>query len=264
MSSGAASIDCLSVPDRWLDSPIRVCVIGAGGTGGEVLDQLCRLHMTLCALDHPGGLQVACFDGDDVSASNIGRQRFGRSDIGQNKAVTLVNRINLFYGLTWSAVPFHWSKDEMASSCDLLITAVDSAAVRQEIAAHHGGQCLWLDFGNGASSGQAILGELGKRVGRIPHVIDLFPDMADDPNDGPSCSVAEAIRSQGFGVNAALVTSAMGSLLWPLLRKGKLTIHGLFMDLDRGHINSLPVDPAQWALFGYEPAEPSSEAPLPW
>jgi hypothetical protein len=32
-------------------------------------------------------------------------QPFGRSEIGMNKALVLVNRINLFWGLDWQAIP---------------------------------------------------------------------------------------------------------------------------------------------------------------
>lgn len=240
--------------------PTRIRVIGAGGTGGEVVDHLCRLDATLRALGHPG-LSVTLYDGDDVSESNIGRQRFSPAEVGHNKAVCLIHRINLFYGLDWEAVPFDFDVNE-SLCCDLVITATDSAAFRQALADrfrddgwHHYCAPLWLDFGNGASDGQAILGHLfeARSSEYLPNVIDLYPDMVDDPNDGPSCSVAEAIRKQAFGVNAALVSQAFASLIWPLFRQGRIDRHGLFMDVATGVVQPLHIDPLEWSMFGYTP-----------
>lgn len=254
-------------PEWLFRDRVRIAVIGAGGTGGEVVDNLCRLHATLVALEHPG-LHVTLVDGDEVSASNVGRQRFSPMDVGTNKAVSLINRVNLFYGLDWEGAPLDWTPDMNLPK--LTITATDSAALRHQVAAcgqqettrnpyglYRHNDDLWLDFGNGQYDGQAILGHLNdlndEDVVRLPHVIDLYPDMADDPNDGPSCSVEEAIRQQGFGVNGTLVHNAFASLVWPLFRHGKIKRHGLFMDAQAGSVNPLHIDPVEWAMMGYEP-----------
>lgn len=253
------------VPRGWLDSRVKVLVIGAGGNGGDVLDQLGRLNQVLLGLGHPG-LAVSCMDGDTVSPYNIGRQRFSQRDVGANKAVTLINRINLFYGIDWQAWPVAWDAEIGFERAELIVSAVDKASVRHEIAATGAAHLcrLWLDFGNSEYEGQAILGELGEHDNnagwRLPHVVDLFPEMRDDQNDGPSCSMAEAIRSQSFGVNSALVATGVAALLWPLFRKGGLDIHGVFMDLRRGSFRSLGIDEQQWAMLGHTPVAPSAGA----
>lgn len=81
--------------------PVTVHVIGAGGTGSQVATNLARMDMALRALGHPG-LHVTVFDPDTVSEANIGRQLFSASEIGLNKAVVLVTRINRFFGDTWT------------------------------------------------------------------------------------------------------------------------------------------------------------------
>ena len=91
--------------DNYLLSPhhpVSVHVIGAGGTGSQVGTNLARMDMALRALGHPG-LHVTVFDPDTVSKANIGRQLFSESEIGLNKAVALVTRINRFFGSTWGA-----------------------------------------------------------------------------------------------------------------------------------------------------------------
>ncbi len=45
---------------------------------------------------YPYGLEVTLMDGDTVSETNCVRQPFSWSDVGQNKATILINRINLF------------------------------------------------------------------------------------------------------------------------------------------------------------------------
>ena len=84
--------------------PVTINLIGAGGTGSQVLTCLARLDVTLRALDHPG-LFVTLYDPDEVTEANIGRQLFGYSDFGLNKAVCLISGINNFFGNDWRAVP---------------------------------------------------------------------------------------------------------------------------------------------------------------
>lgn len=53
--------------------PATVNIIGAGGTGSQVLTCMARLDVTLRALGHPG-LFVTLYDPDIVTEANIGRQ----------------------------------------------------------------------------------------------------------------------------------------------------------------------------------------------
>ena len=84
--------------------PVTVNVIGAGGTGSQVLTCLARFDTALRGLGHPG-LFVTVYDPDTVTEANIGRQLFSPSDIGLNKAQCLVTRMNNFFGNGWKAVP---------------------------------------------------------------------------------------------------------------------------------------------------------------
>ena len=84
--------------------PVTVNVIGAGGTGSQVLTCLARLDTALRGLGHPG-LFVTVYDSDTVTEANIGRQLFSPSDTGLNKAQCLVTRVNNFFGNGWRAVP---------------------------------------------------------------------------------------------------------------------------------------------------------------
>src|ERR1035437_8158024 len=89
---------------------VKVLIVGAGGTGSAFLLNLPYLHQALLAWGHPTGLDVTVMDGDTVSETNCVRQPFAVSDIGHNKATILVNRLNLFWGLKWSAVPGYFTR----------------------------------------------------------------------------------------------------------------------------------------------------------
>lgn len=62
--------------DNYLLKPyhhVTVFIIGAGGTGSQVITNLARMDTALQASGHPG-LHVTLFDPDTVTQANIGRQ----------------------------------------------------------------------------------------------------------------------------------------------------------------------------------------------
>ncbi|MFL6600804.1 MAG: PRTRC system ThiF family protein [Steroidobacteraceae bacterium] len=251
-------------PNNWLDHRIRVLLLGAGGTGGEVLYALARLHTMLLEFGHVSGLHVTLMDGDTVSRANIGRQRFYRCDIGYPKASVLIQRHNLAFMLDWRAVDQNWTAKRgdglWLGRYDLVISCVDRAAVRVELA--RAGRSLqvpllWMDFGNGQHTGQCILGHLGGAAGspalRLPNVYDLYPELVDvDDDAAPSCSSMEAIRHQDLFTNPLLAEAGI-SLLWKLMHTGSTTTHGVFIDAREPCVSGLPIDPDVWALYRADP-----------
>lgn len=136
--------------------PVTVNLIGAGGTGSQVLTCLARLDVTLRALGHPG-LSVTLYDPDIVSGTNIGRQLFSDSDIGLNKAKCLITRVNNFFGNDWKAEPRPYpsvlkevKRDEIAN---ITVTCTDNAT-----------PLYWMDFGNTQTTGQVIMGTVLKKI----------------------------------------------------------------------------------------------------
>src|ERR1035438_1066962 len=80
-------------PDLLRHRAVRVLVVGAGGTGSAIVMGLPYLDQAMRVWGHRYGLEVAMMDADAVSETNCVRQPFSISDIGQNKAVVLINRI---------------------------------------------------------------------------------------------------------------------------------------------------------------------------
>lgn len=248
------------LPSDWLTKPIRITVAGAGGTGSQVLDQLASLDSLMRTLGHPG-FRVRVFDPDTVSRWNLGRQRFAAPDIGLAKAVVLAHRLNMFYGVEYEA---HTRKLDMseAGHADLLITCTDSAKFRADVGGHYAkrdSDTVWLDFGNGDGTAQAILGHLGrpKNGQRVPNVFDLFPQLAtmQAEDEKPSCSMEEAVRKQPWPVNRIVAIAGM-TMLERWLRTGTLSFHGSLLQLDPYTVTPITIDPVMWSMYGYEVKSP--------
>lgn len=229
-----------SAPDN---RPLNVLVVGAGGTGSAIFLALPYLHQAMQAWGHPG-LSVILMDGDLVSETNCVRQPFARTDIGQNKATVLANRVNLFWGLDWKAIPHQFGNRSigLASEIDLLIGCVDSKASRALInkASKQMRIRYWLDIGNTASHGQFVLGE---PKGELPTAAELYPEIIDTTtpeSDLPSCSAVEALERQMPFTNQALAMQAL-AMLTDLLRYGKTTYHGAFWNAKTGITQPIPV-----------------------
>lgn len=254
------------IRSRMLHERVGVALIGAGGTGSEVLRGLVKLNEALLALGHPEGLKVTVVDGDSVSEANIGRQGFWPSDVGQNKAEVLINRINLGFGLDWVAEPQHLTMECALRQFDVVIGCVDSRAARATILKccedTYRDSVYWLDFGNRKADGQAILGEISPRyhliADRLPHAADLFPEIIDptqeSATDGPSCSLADALEKQALFTNQGVATHGL-ALLWELFRHGQISHHGCFVNMKNGRVTPLPIDAAAWARFGFAAQE---------
>lgn len=232
-------------------NPVTVCLIGAGGTGSQVLTGLARMSHSLQQLGH-AGFQVVLWDDDIITDANRGRQLFAECEVGLSKATALITRTNRFFGTTWKAVEKPFTTDTATGRAAIYISCVDAAAARFEIAEalanldtntwHSDIPRYWMDFGNSRDTGQVILSTIGTikqpasekflPVGSLPQVTEEFAELLleGDTEDLPSCSLAEALEKQDLFINSVL--AQMGcSLLWQLLRQGLTTERGLFLNL---------------------------------
>lgn len=237
-------------------NPVGVNLIGAGGTGGQVLTALARMNHALTALGH-AGIFVRVFDDDIVDVANLGRQLFTTAEVGLSKSVALINRINRFFGTNWKAETMRYDKQSQnnkdIASAVITISCVDTAQARYDIAEvlkylskNYSGRNhvqYWMDFGNSRTSGQVILSTIGKisqpiselyrPVDHLPLVTDEFKELlysSEQEDNTPSCSLAEALTKQDLFINSALANLG-ASLLWQLFREGILFNRGFFLNL---------------------------------
>lgn len=244
--------------------PVTVNLIGAGGTGSQVLTCLARLDVTLRALGHPG-LSVTLYDPDIVSGTNIGRQLFSDSDIGLNKAKCLITRVNNFFGNDWRAVPGIFPtvlkkarRDDMAN---ITITCTDNIksridlwnllkALPQPTYCTYETPLYWMDFGNTQTTGQVVLGTVPKKIkqpaSKLYETVNSLKVITrmvkytrvKETDSGPSCSLAEALEKQDLFINSTLAQLGCG-ILWKMFRNGVIEHNGLYLNLDTMKVNSI-------------------------
>lgn len=237
---------------------VTIDLVGVGGTGSLVLTNLARLNAALIGLGHPG-IHVRCWDMDEVTQSNMGRQLFSPADVGVNKAVVLVTRINRCFGYDWEAVTQAYTGKKTSN---ILITCVDTAKARLSIADGIKSKSVsyeptnkliyWLDMGNSHNTGQVIIGTINpvkqpksesKTKQALPTVEKKFRSALSKTNDdktGPSCSLAEALAKQDLFINSTVAQFGC-NLIWKLFREGSLRYHGCYVNLETLTVNPIPI-----------------------
>jgi PRTRC genetic system ThiF family protein len=249
--------------------PIRLALVGLGGTGSHVLSNLVKIHISLQELGHPG-LVVTAYDPDTIDYANRGRQLFYPSEVGLNKAEALISRVNNF-GLNWKAIPERFTTNTMYDAFNelpnMLLSCVDSRESRKEIihtlAKKIKGNALpqedsfyyWMDFGNSSDFGQVILGtlrplkqpETGNGIvfeDKLPHLFELHPELLEPASEEepnlPSCSLAEALLSQDLFINP-VIANAGCHLLWRMFRETIIDHHGVYLNLKRTEISPITI-----------------------
>ena len=246
--------------------PVTVNLVGAGGTGSQVLTCLSRIDVSLRGLGHPG-LFVTVYDPDIVTEANIGRQLFGPMDLGQNKAQCLVTRINNFFGNDWGAEPSVFPNDlkslKQYDMANITITCTDNIRSRIDMwnmlkdteearYRSYDTPLYWMDFGNTQASGQVVMGTIPKEI-RQPasKLYDTVPSLkvitrlvkyarVKETDSGPSCSLAEALEKQDLFINSTLAQLGC-DIIWKMFRHGMIEHHGAFLNLESMRVNPLPV-----------------------
>lgn len=152
------------------------------------------------------------------------------------------------------------------AACDLLIGCVDSRAAWRTLHAlafkGHAVGSYWLNLGNTASTAQAVLGQprAARRTSpsalksvspRLPCVTELFPELLDATtleDHQPSCSVCMSLAGPRLFVNDVAVRFA-AQLLYELFSTGRLSAHGVVVNLASKCSGPIEVDPRTWALW---------------
>lgn len=251
--------------------PVTVNVIGCGGTGSQVINSLARMNSALKALGHPG-LFVRAIDPDKVSEANMGRQLFSPSDLDSYKCISLVGKVNRFFGTDWEAIPLLYNSASNITTANITISCVDTGIARKEIKSVLTNfnslmpetesrryiepyliPYYWLDFGNMMDRGQAVLGTIKNIkqptkskftcISKLPTVDKIHPEIFKDSkndNQGPSCSLAEALSKQDLFINTNLANMGLG-ILWKMFRELHIKYHGLYLNLDSMIVNPIKI-----------------------
>lgn len=228
-----------------LDKPVKIIMLGAGGTGGHIAPHLYRLLHTL---DRP--VKVVIADGDIVEEKNFVRQNFISADLGRNKAQVLAERYASAFGMEVHYIPdFVESEDRLAElvkpnsfstspypitryeGLSILIGAVDNNRSRQ--LCHQvftkAANLIYIDSGNGEYTGQIVCGI--RRKGRTYYkpIGDTYPDILADTDKFPtelSCAEAAVSAPQSIVANIMAATAVV-SYIYNILVLGSIEVRSV-------------------------------------
>lgn len=161
-------------------APVKIIVLGAGGTGGYLIPHLYRIAFA----NAERAYRVIICDGDIVEPKNLIRQNFIEQDIGRNKAAVLAGRYAGAFGMECEYIPEYIeseqrlkelvqpdfvkaseNKPEEAQQV-ILLGCVDnnkSRAICHKIF-YEAENLVYIDSGNGEHTGQVVCG--ARRDGR--------------------------------------------------------------------------------------------------
>lgn len=226
--------------------PITVTVIGAGGNGSLLVNQLARINVALKAFGRKG-IHVNLFDFDKVELPNIGRQMYTYADIGQHKSNCVITRVNRFFGTSWNAYcnKIEDTDDDLPDEfcSNIIITCTDNKLSRinlnKLIKSYMNKKYrdlhvtyYWIDLANRKDIGQIIMGSyVPNDLIFLPNVVEYFKDYDLEPDDinTPSCSLAEALEKQDLFINS-FITNVAAKLIWDVLNEDHITWHGAFIN----------------------------------
>ena len=220
--------------------PVKIVMLGAGGTGGHIAPHLYRL---LYALDRP--VRFIICDGDVVEQKNLVRQNFIPADLGENKARVLAERYSNVFGIETEYVPEfieseerlrelltpkkwytpYYPPTEIEREQVILIGAVDNNRSRQMChkVFYQADELIYIDSGNSEHTGQVVCGirsggrTLYKPVGK------LYPEVLSDTDKFPtelSCAEASVSAPQAMTANITAATAVV-DMIYNILTLGE-------------------------------------------
>ena len=254
--------------------PVKVVMLGAGGTGAHIAPHLYRL---LYALERP--VKFIICDGDKVEPKNLVRQNFTQADLGENKARVIAERYSEAFGLETSYVPsFIESAErleelvkpeviytgryvhngeggllvrETVPELVILIGAVDNNRSRKlchEVFLQ-ARDLIYIDSGNGEYTGQIVCGV--RRAGKTFYkpVGMLYPEVNDPEDLFPtevSCAEASVSAPQTIVANLMAATAVV-TMIYNILVMGDNTVQQTTFSTRSVNIRSMQKQPRRKA-----------------
>lgn len=228
-----------------LNKPVKIIMLGAGGTGGHIAPHLYRLLHSLERYT-----KIIICDGDIAEEKNLVRQNFITADLGRNKAQVLAERYASAFGLEVSYIP-EFIEDEShlaylvqpdtfangpysnqtTDGLSILIGCVDNNRSRQlcHQVFKSADNLIYIDAGNGEHTGQVVCGI--RRNGRTYYkpIGDIYPDVLLETDKFPtqlSCAEAAVSAPQSIVANIMAATAVV-SYLYNILVLGSIEVRSV-------------------------------------
>ena len=225
----------------------RVVIVGAGGTGGILVQNLAHFAFNR-------DIEILIVDGDVVEERNVGRQKFAAEDLGRNKAECMAARYSDVFGLEIGYVPAYVRDAEALVSLvgpgdenalNVLVLAVDNNFTRK--IAHQAfyderiKTLVYLDTGNENGRGQTVLGfKWNGNVFQDP-AGKVFPDILESDDriqEGGACGREVVRDTQTLLENVWSATVAFTYLV-NLIKDGEIPSHYTFFDVKSARVRSV-------------------------
>lgn len=239
----------------------HIYLVGAGGTGGFLLEKLTRLFANF---DHPVTIEV--IDGDTVEGKNLKRQNFTFDDLDHKKAQVLCDRLARLvpHAPKLVAKPDYLTDNSLLTDIALLdedetpiiVDCVDNTATRRLIndsVKALGGEIpvIVLNSGNNEQGGQIVAWSnkpvtnktlTGEKEISLKSMLELFPETniikdAHDENPGLVSICAEESESKPQTMMANVFNSDILASLIFALATNKTIAHNVY----RVNLNELSI-----------------------
>ena len=203
---------------------INICIIGCGGTGGNLIARLSRF---LSGYQGDMTINTAIVDGDTVEYKNVKRQPFDDEDLGENKAVILAENIESSFHVLLNSYPDYILKTEdldrifnslnrdgryvssSSNDINILVSCVDNHAARK--ICHDWfekvsflGTTFFIDPANEEVSGEVVIAKRHAHTITSPDRFWYYPDIINDlgkPVNEMSCEELNNVAPQHFATN---------------------------------------------------------------
>lgn len=245
----------------------KLVIVGVGGTGGYVLQQVARLLYALRAQGRSIP-DILLIDGDIVEEPNLLRQYFLPQDVGKPKAAVLAERYSRAYGLDIGAYTEYLTsatnlREIGVGDGSIVLGAVDNGSTRRILheKLHDLSHVIYVDSGNSSVSvpdnpahvdryrlahikasgweGQAVVGVRIRNEDVLPFPGEVFPDLIEEdrlPTE-TSCGDVTVSQPQRLVTNLMSATVVL-TYLHTLLTDGTILHHRSFFEARRGWVRS--------------------------
>lgn len=226
--------------------PVKILVLGVGGTGGHVVPNLYRLAYSL---GDRRFINIILADGDTVEKKNLLRQNFIEADLDQKKAAVLAQRYSSAFGVPVNYIPdFIESEEKLIellkpiseNEIPILLGCLDNNRSRQMC--HRVFQTLdnlvYIDSGNGEFTGQIVCGVKKNGKIKLKPICHYYPEMLTDSDkfkSEESCSDAIVTSPQNIMANVMAATIIL-SYLNGILALGRLDTHRVTFSSQTIHV----------------------------
>lgn len=238
---------------------VHIVVIGLGGTGSHMADNILRIakYLTL-----QGTRDIICTfaDGDIVEAKNCERQNFFTPDIHKNKAEVQASRYGRLFGMEVSVVKNFIEDVQMLKDIcfvddyfPIIVSCVDNHETRKmiwQMFQEMPEKLIWLDSGNSQFTGQVIMGynsstkldgnRKNPHMFKTPCIMEVHPEILDKKDkfkSEESCDDRAVENIQNIAANITSSTCQF-NILNALLSETGISIYMLRFNAQTGAVSS--------------------------